>query len=423
MASTTDATESTSPASEFKKVAPLNEDPQKEAVVAMLNATKEPLVLKNLVSDWPCAKWSLKDWASAVEGELDFRYGNFASEENHYEFEAERLKATLRDFSTAVEEGQFKDTSIDLSNNWVYSSYNWMNTMKITDPKCLNWSFSKAGDADCLSSTAWFGSKGAFTPLHRDTYGTNLVAQLVGRKEWILFAPEDGSNLYASRIPYEETSIFSQINLNESAIDLSQFPRFANARPYKVILEPGDVLYVPKHWWHFVKCLDTPAISVNRWMDSANNGDRNDRIQEAIAALIIPRLEDLLENRVILNGQTELEDDPEVLLAAMQQTLEIADSVVDSTASTNGHDEKVNGNDNQATTDDVLLKFPETAQKYSVAKVERTVVETVNNDEGEPAPSKRSRTELTLDDVAECIVHPDVIKLIAQKIIEKSRNQ
>ena len=34
----------------------------------------------------------------------------------------------------------------------------------------------------------------------------------------------------------------------------------------QVILEAGDALFVPRHWWHYVECLE-PAVSVNTWID------------------------------------------------------------------------------------------------------------------------------------------------------------
>lgn len=32
-----------------------------------------------------------------------------------------------------------------------------------------------------------------------------------------------------------------------------------------IILEPGDVLFVPQGWWHYVENLET-AISINTWI-------------------------------------------------------------------------------------------------------------------------------------------------------------
>ena len=33
-----------------------------------------------------------------------------------------------------------------------------------------------------------------------------------------------------------------------------------------MILKPGDVLFVPKHWWHYVESQET-SISVNTWIE------------------------------------------------------------------------------------------------------------------------------------------------------------
>ena len=81
-------------------------------------------------------------------------------------------------------------------------------------------------------STIWIGSAGASTPCHIDTYGCNLVAQIYGRKKWTLFPPNETRNLYPTRIPYEESSVFSQVNINNP--DLSRFPAFTSAVRYEV---------------------------------------------------------------------------------------------------------------------------------------------------------------------------------------------
>ena len=43
-------------------------------------------------------------------------------------------------------------------------------------------------------------------------------------KRWTLFPPSDTDNLYPTRIPYEESSIFSRVNISKPA--LCSFPKY-----------------------------------------------------------------------------------------------------------------------------------------------------------------------------------------------------
>src|SRR5207248_1439738 len=44
-------------------------------------------------------------------------------------------------------------------------------------------------------------------------------------------------------------------------VDLSRFPLFAKAKPIRVILEEGEMLYGAAGWWHTTRAL-TPSIAV-----------------------------------------------------------------------------------------------------------------------------------------------------------------
>lgn len=66
------------------------------------------------------------------------------------------------------------------------------------------------------------------------------------RKRWHLFPPEDTPFLYPTRIPYEESSVFSKINVINP--DLKRFPRFQKARRHVVTLSPGQVMWAVKPW-------------------------------------------------------------------------------------------------------------------------------------------------------------------------------
>ncbi|XP_076455588.1 uncharacterized protein LOC143290165 isoform X2 [Babylonia areolata] len=100
-------------------------------------------------------------------------------------------------------------------------------------------------------------------------------------------------NLYPTRIPYEESSVFSLVDL--ASPDLVRFPRFKNSRPIVITLEAGQVLYVPRHWWHYVTCTET-AVSINTWVEVPE--DRESRVQESVTRLLASSLIPYLSHAV-----------------------------------------------------------------------------------------------------------------------------
>ncbi len=102
------------------------------------------------------------------------------------------------------------------------------------------------------------GRGGAFPVLHYDGAGTHaFLMQIYGRKQYIVFPPDQEKYLYPSPAKIN----LSLIN-NVEKPDLQKFPLFANAKPIIFILEPGELLFVPAHWWHTAKML-TPSITTS----------------------------------------------------------------------------------------------------------------------------------------------------------------
>ena len=96
----------------------------------------------------------------------------------------------------------------------------------------------------------------SFPYLHIDYWGMSaFLAQLYGRKEVILFPVEDSAYLY----PMETNPLRSSIQEFDNP-DYETFPRFRCARQYRVVLEPGDLLFNPG-WWHTTRTL-TPSITM-----------------------------------------------------------------------------------------------------------------------------------------------------------------
>jgi histone arginine demethylase JMJD6 len=102
------------------------------------------------------------------------------------------------------------------------------------------------------------GNGGAFPVLHYDGAGAHaFLMQVYGRKQFIIYPPSQEKFLY----PSPEKENLSLINSVDNP-DLSKFPLFAQAEPTVFILEPGEMLFIPSHWWHTTKML-TPSISIS----------------------------------------------------------------------------------------------------------------------------------------------------------------
>ena len=140
----------------------------------------------------------------------------------------------------------------------------------------------------------------------QDSYGANLVAQLHGEKRWTLYPPSAARGLYPSRVPYEQSSVFSRVHVHDhdrrrhpdfgavahearvvrtpphcisilslltlhSPLTLHRTPRVlwsqrAGGGAVQVTLRAGEVLFVPRHWWHDVQTVSHTALSVNHWI-------------------------------------------------------------------------------------------------------------------------------------------------------------
>ena len=112
----------------------------------------------------------------------------------------------------------------------------------------------------------WMGTKGNVTPLHYDR-NHGLLAQIIGSKRIDLFSHADTPYLY----PDKCIKHVSRINLRD--IDsprsgqetLKQFPDFEEATRYRVVLNPGELLYIPPFWWHDVTSLDNSLSVTFPW--------------------------------------------------------------------------------------------------------------------------------------------------------------
>ncbi|XP_078163032.1 2-oxoglutarate (2OG) and Fe(II)-dependent oxygenase superfamily protein isoform X1 [Carex rostrata] len=120
-----------------------------------------------------------------------------------------------------------------------------------------------AGGGVLKPLNAWFGPIGTVTPLHHDPHH-NILAQVVGRKYIRLYPASLSDELY----PHDESMLINTSQVDLDHIDTAAFPKIENLEFMDCILDEGEMLYIPRKWWHYVRSLST-SFSVSFWWSAA----------------------------------------------------------------------------------------------------------------------------------------------------------
>ena len=89
----------------------------------------------------------------------------------------------------------------------------------------------------------------------------NLFVEVSGKKRWLMAAPSYTPCLDPRILTTSQQYCHSMIDFREPDIEL--FPLYQHLQLWEVILEPGDLLYVPPFWWHCVENLtDTTGVAL-----------------------------------------------------------------------------------------------------------------------------------------------------------------
>ncbi|XP_014282323.1 2-oxoglutarate and iron-dependent oxygenase JMJD4 [Halyomorpha halys] len=233
-----------------------------------------PCIIKNLTSDWECQRmWVLNNKPNLEY--LDSHFGNASvpvanCNEKYYNSHA-KTTMLFRDFISYWHKyTRFPDSNQCLYlKDWHflrefpdYEIYHiplmfasdWLNEYLLSRPDSDDYRF------------VYLGPKGSWTPLHADVFSSfSWSVNICGRKKWVFFPPGEEFNLKDKfgELVYSVES--------EDLKDNSLYPNYKNlVKPYILIQEVGDAIFVPSEWHHQVWNLED-TISINHnWINACN---------------------------------------------------------------------------------------------------------------------------------------------------------
>ncbi|ESO99062.1 hypothetical protein LOTGIDRAFT_142327 [Lottia gigantea] len=217
--------------------------------------TRVPVIITDAIDFWPAMsnrKWTL-DYIKSVAGTrtVPIEIGSKYTEDSW-----SQTLMTIKEFIEKYIEHPHENNSNPkgyLAQHQLFDQIpELQNDISVPTYCCL-------GTRDDVDVNAWFGPRGTVSPLHYDDKD-NLLAQVMGSKYIRLYSDEFTPSVYPH--PHRLLHNTSQIDVEQPNYD--QFPKFKSASYTECILNPGEMLFIPSKFWHFVKSLSV-SFSVSFW--------------------------------------------------------------------------------------------------------------------------------------------------------------
>ena len=215
------------------------------------NGLTSPVVIKGFLRDSDaCAKWGLSYFQEKL-GESVYPAIKDSRQEDSETKENEVQLIKMRDLLDGISRGEHtylnNVTKIFADNPFLIEELQLGKIASLIDTEVTN------GDRfDAINM--FLGGKGTGNSLHC-AFAGNFFCNIVGRKKWLLIAPEYST--FLCPIP-ANPFIYADCYYNPEDEILGQ--KTSNLPRLEVILEPGDVLFNAPWWWHSVENLDDLTV-------------------------------------------------------------------------------------------------------------------------------------------------------------------
>lgn len=208
--------------------------------------TQTPLVIKGLARNTFAGRWWSLDYfkdtmGDAVVDVYDNKKGNPSSANTTAD-----LKMKFSDFLDSISTTDKSDLRIFLYNMF---KHNPRLRNEFPCPHLFKGALDKIGHM-------FFGGRNTTVRIHYDIDMSNVLhTHFGGRKRVVLIAPEYSYLLYC--LPLNTYSLIDPDNP-----DYKKYPGLSLVKGYDFIIEPGDSVFIPSGYWHYMTYLE-PGFSVS----------------------------------------------------------------------------------------------------------------------------------------------------------------
>lgn len=227
---------------------------------------RKPVVIEDGFKEWPAhSSWRLETFKA--------RYGKSVITAYPYVNGAYKRDAAkqmqLGDYIEKIQSSDFDSFPYYLIYDYSLLHQHPELWADFSEPAlCFDWFRFFPSALRFPSPRVYLGPRGAVSNLHQDRWDTHFwMAQLEGRKRWILFSPDQVGLLYRAGGNSRELVSFSVI---PEQPDFDRFPLLRQAKGVECTIKQGDLLICPGGWVHWVKSLDATLSLTHNYMGPGN---------------------------------------------------------------------------------------------------------------------------------------------------------
>ncbi|VDN01435.1 unnamed protein product [Thelazia callipaeda] len=228
--------------------------PSFETMLEIMRKQK-PAIITGLVSQWPAfTKWSFSYFNEII----GYRTVPVEIGSSYADMSWKQTLMSFHDFIEKFVENESPDGPGYFAQHRLFDQVPELLSDIIVPDYCA---LGKDG-IDNVDMNIWIGPTETVSPLHFDPK-SNIFCQVIGKKFLRMVPEADSKNVY----PQENGILTNTSQVDVRNPDLTKFPLFAEAHVFDCVLNPGECLYIPAKFWHYVLALD-PSISVSCWFNT-----------------------------------------------------------------------------------------------------------------------------------------------------------